>query len=91
MQQIEERDYTQRFSLSLWKKILRYASEYYRDLIKLVIVMGITAVCDVVFPLMTTYAIDHFIPTLDRPGTMDGVPVFVVMYLAVLLVQVANI
>ena len=53
MQQFEERDYTQRFSLSLWKKILRYAKEYYRDLGKLAVVMAVTAGCDVVFPLMT--------------------------------------
>ena len=91
MQQFEEQDYTQKFSLSLWRKILRYAKEYHRDLYKLVVVMGITAVCDVVFPLMTTYAIDHFIPSLDRAGTMTGVPTFVVMYLIVLLVQVVNI
>ena len=91
MQQIEEKDYTQRFSLTLWKKILRYAKEYHKDLYKLMVVMGITAACDVIFPLMTTYAIDHFIPTLNRPGTMEGVPVFVLMYALVLLVQVAAI
>ena len=91
MQQFEERDYTQRFSLSLWKKILRYAKEYYRDLGKLAVVMAVTAGCDVVFPLMTTYAIDHFIPNLNHPGTMEGVPGSVVAYLALLLLQVATI
>ena len=91
MQQFEEKDYTQRFSLSLWKKILTHAKEYHRDLLKLGIVMAISAGCDVVFPLMTTYAIDHFIPTLNHPGGMEGVPAFVFMYLGILLIQVASI
>jgi ABC-type multidrug transport system fused ATPase/permease subunit len=66
MQQFDEQDYTQRFSLSLWRKILLYAKEYYPDLIRLAVTMAVTAGCDVVFPLMTTYAIDHFIPNLDH-------------------------
>jgi ATP-binding cassette subfamily B protein len=88
MQQFEERDYTQRFSWSLWKKILRYAKEYHKDLFKLIVVMGVTAGCDVLFPLMTSYAIDHFIPNLDHPGGTEGLPGFIVMYLLVLVVQV---
>ena len=91
MQQIDEQDYTQKFSLSLWKHILRYAKEYNRDLVKLVAVMAVTAVCDVIFPLMTTYAIDHFIPSLEHPGTMQGTGVFAAAYIAVVLIQVAAI
>ena len=91
MQQIEERDYTQRFSFSLWRKILAYAKEYHKDLYKLAAVMAVTAACDVIFPLMTTYAIDHFIPNLDHPGGMEGVPGFITAYGAVLLIQVAAI
>jgi len=91
MQQIEERDYTQRFSLTLWRKILRYAKEYYRDLIRLAVVMGITAGCDVVFPLMTSYAIDHFVPNLDRPGGTEGLPLFIAAYLLIVVIQVITI
>ena len=91
MQQIEEKDYTQRFSLSLWKNIMQYAKAYYRDLGKLAVVMAVTAGCDVIWPLMTTYAIDHFIPRLDQPGTMEKLPAFVAVYLIVLVLQVATI
>lgn len=91
MQQIDEKDYTQKFSLSLWKHIMRYAKEYTGDLVRLVIVMGVTAVCDVIFPLMTTYAIDHFIPSLSHPGTMQGMGGFAAAYIALLAVQVAAI
>ena len=88
MQQFEEQDYTKRFSLSLWKKILRYAREYHKDLYKLSAEMAITAGCDVAFPLMTSYAIDHFIPNLDRPGTTEGLPAFIAVYLLLVAVQV---
>jgi len=91
MQQFDEQDYTKKFSLSLWKKVLRHTKEYRGDLVKLMLVMGVTAVCDVVFPMLTSYAIDHFIPTMDRPGTTEGLPLFVIAYVAVLLIQVAAI
>ena len=91
MQQFDEKDYTQRFSLSLWRKILLYAKEYYPDLIRLAATMAVTAGCDVVFPLMTTYAIDHFIPNLDHAGSMEGLPGFIGVYLLILAVQVASI
>ena len=86
MQQFEEQDYTKRFDLSLWKKILHYAKDYYRDLARLGICMGITAGCDVVFPLLTSYAIDHFIPNLNHPGGTEGLPAFIVAYLLLLCI-----
>ena len=91
MQQFEEQDYTKRFDLSLWKKILHYAKDYYRDLARQGICMGITAGCDVVFPLLTSYAIDHFIPNLNHPGGTEGLPAFIVAYLLLLAVQVYSI
>ena len=91
MQQIEERDDTRRFSLSLWKKVLGHTREYRGDLIRLMIEMGVTAACDVVFPLMTGYAIDHFIPNLDHPGGTQGLPGFIAVYVLVLIIQVIAI
>ncbi len=91
MQQFEEQDFTKKFSLSLWKKVLQHTKEYHKDLARLMVVMGITAACDVIFPLLTSYAIDHFIPNLDHPGGTEGLPGFIVMYLLVLVVQVAAI
>ena len=91
MQQVNEQDYTQKFSLSLWKKLLAYNKEYYGDLIRLMLVMGVTAACDVIFPLLTSYAIDHFIPHLDHPGGTEGLPGFIAVYVLVLVIQVASI
>ncbi len=91
MQQFEEQDYTKKFSLSLWKRLLKYAKEFHKDLYHLMICMTISALCDAVFPLMTTYAIDHFIPNLNHPGGTEGLPVFIVVYLLLTAVQVAMI
>lgn len=91
MQQFEEQDFTKRFDLSLWRKILRYAKDYHKDLYRLAGDMAISAGCDVVFPLMTSYAIDHFIPNLDHPGGTQGLPVFIAVYLVLLAIQVATI
>ena len=91
MQQFEEQDYTKRFDLSLWKKILRHAKEYHIDLYRLFGYMALSAGCDVIFPLMTSYAIDNFIPNLNHPGGTDGLPVFIGVYLLILAVQVFTI
>ena len=88
MQQFEEQDFTKKFDLSLWKKILHYAKDYHKDLYRLAGAMAITAGCDVLFPLMTSYAIDHFIPNLNHPGGTDGLPGFIVAYLILLVIQV---
>ena len=91
MQQFEEQDFTKKFDLSLWKKILHYAKDYHKDLYRLAGAMAITAGCDVLFPLMTSYAIDHFIPNLNHPGGTDGLPGFIVAYLILLVIQVIAI
>ena len=59
---MQEKDYTQRFSLSLWRRLMRYAPGYYKHLIALTAFMAVNALIDVVFPLMTRYAIDYLIP-----------------------------
>ena len=91
MQQFEEQDYTRRFDLSLWKKILRYAKDYHMDLFRLGLNMAMTAGCDVLFPLMTSYAIDHFIPNLNHPGGTEGLPGFVIAYVLLVALQVFTI
>lgn len=81
---IQEQDYTQKFSWALWKKILSYTPTYQPKLMKLCLWMAITAVIDILFPLLTRYAIDELIPS----GSMDGVPLFAGAYLLLVLIQV---
>ena len=84
---IQEQDYTQRFSFGLWKKILRYTPAYHSKLIRLCLWMIVVAVIDILFPLMTRYAIDELIPL----GNMDRVPAFSAVYVSLLLLQVLAI
>ncbi len=84
---IQEQDYTQKFSFGLWKKILRYTPAYHSKLIRLCLWMIVVAVIDILFPLMTRYAIDELIPL----GNMDRVPAFSAVYVGLLLLQVLAI
>lgn len=66
MQQTQEKDYTQKFDFSLWRKIFHHARQYYPHLAALALSMAISALCDVAFPLLTSYAIDYLIPARAR-------------------------
>lgn len=106
MQQTQERDYTQKFNLSLWRKILTHAKAYYPHLIALAVCMSISALADVLFPLLTSYAIDYLIP--ENPGEATGMVArmvasaatlfsgnltygFILLYAGILVVQVVTI
>ena len=54
MQQTQEKDYTQKFDLSLWRKIFHHARQYYPHLAALALSMAISALCDVALPLLTS-------------------------------------
>ena len=84
MQGYDEVDYCQKLDLSLWKRLLHIAKPFHKHLFLVVLTMGICAVCDVVFPQLTGYAIDHFIAN----RTTEGMPGFIAAYVAVLAVQV---
>ena len=84
---IQEQDYTQKFSLSLWRRILNHTPQYKPMLVWLMVCMGISAVIDVAFPMMTRYAIDHFI----AERTTEGLPGFIALYALLTLTQVVTI
>jgi len=86
MNYFEEQEYTKRFDFMLWKKLLRYAKPYTKQLIMLTLIMIGAAVVDVVFPLATRYAIDHFIV----PAKMNGMVGYSIVYGLLILVQVLN-
>lgn len=66
-------------------KILPYVKKY-RYRIAAMIAMGITtSLIDSVFPLFTRYAIDHFI----AEETLDTIGIFAVLFMAILIIQVA--
>ncbi|HHU49656.1 MAG: ABC transporter ATP-binding protein [Caldicoprobacterales bacterium] len=86
MNYFEEQEYTRRFDLGLWKQLLKYARPYTGKLIILALIMIAAAAVDVIFPLMTRYAVDHFIMS----GSMGGLVPYGLIYGLLILIQVLN-
>ncbi len=78
MQYHEELDYSKRFDVSVWQKILRIAKPYHRHLYAIIALMSVTAVFDVSFPLLNRQAIDRF----ATAGTLEGLGGFIALYVA---------
>ena len=83
MQAAEEKDYTKKLDFSLWRKLLRESRGHWKDLFWLAVTMAVVAGIDVIFPLLTAWAIDHPI----AEGTTAGVGKLVAVYLALMAVQ----
>ena len=69
------------------KRLLYYARPFYKYLIGLSLCMMCSAGMDTVFPLMNRYAIDTFV----QQGSLDGITGFAVLYVLLVLFQVACI
>ncbi|MDF2522086.1 MAG: transporter ATP-binding protein [Clostridia bacterium] len=82
----QEQDYTKRFDFGLWRKLLRYAAPYKKLMLALGFVMICAAGIDVIFPLMTKYAIDNFAVS----HTLEGLKGFAMGYFALVIIQAAN-
>ncbi|MDF2532465.1 MAG: transporter related, partial [Clostridia bacterium] len=83
----QEQEYNKRFDFNLWIRLLKYTVPYKRLMIGLGFVMICVAGIDVIFPLMTKYAIDHFATT----GTLGGLKYFAMGYAALGIVQAINV
>lgn len=83
----QEQDYTKRVDFGIWRKILGFVKPYKRYVFRLALVMICVGGVDVIFPLMTRYAIDHFI----LKGTMEGIWGFAAIYLLLILFQAFNV
>ncbi|MDD3214019.1 MAG: ABC transporter ATP-binding protein [Eubacteriales bacterium] len=76
MQSYEEHDYSDHLDTGTWKKIMRMAQPFRRQLIAILALMSLTAVFDVTFPLLNQQAIDRFAAT----GTLTGLGGFIAVY-----------
>ncbi len=83
----QEQDYTKRLDFGIWIKILEFVKPYKRYVFRLALVMVCVGGVDVIFPLMTRYAIDHFI----LKGTLQGIWGFAAIYLLLILFQAFNV
>ncbi|MBN1755326.1 ABC transporter ATP-binding protein [bacterium] len=87
MTAFDEKEYIKKFDWGLWRRLLRFTKPYKKYIAVLVILMIGLAGIDVIFPLMTKYAIDHFIV----PGTTLGVPRFALVYALLVVIQAFNV
>ncbi len=87
MSGIEEQEYSKKFDFGLWRRLLQYVKPYRRLMLLLGFVMVGVAGIDVIFPLMTKYAIDRFVAA----GNIEGLSGFLLMYGILIAVQTVNV
>jgi ATP-binding cassette, subfamily B, bacterial len=83
----EEKEYSKRFDLALWKKLLKFCKPYKKKMILLGFFMLALAGVDVLFPLMSMYAIDNYV----IPGNTDGIMWYGLIFLSLVAIQALNI
>ena len=81
---MEEHDYQEKkVDLRLWKRLFTYAMQTPHIVVALVITLMFVAGADIVYPLLTRYAIDHFVV----PATTAGLWKFIVVYVLLVMIQ----
>lgn len=87
VEQIEQKNQQGRFaSLKTWAKLLPFLKPYSRNMAVILSLMLVSAGCDLAYPLLSGYAVDAFV----TPHTSRGVTGFAVVYLLVVLAQMAS-
>lgn len=83
----QEAEYSKRFDFGLWLKLFNYIKPYKKYMIRLSIVMIGVGGIDVIFPLMTKYAIDNFV----RNDTLFSLWSFGAIYALLVVLQALNV
>ncbi|MGI6298600.1 MAG: ABC transporter ATP-binding protein [Saccharofermentanales bacterium] len=79
---VEDRDFTTHLSVGTWKRFMTHALKMKRELILLAISMVLMAALESAAPLMTRYAIDHFIAN----GTTEGIIPYAIAFFVLVTV-----
>lgn len=69
--------------LSIWKRLLSYALHYKKTVLTLCISLVVVALLDIIYPLMSRYAIDNFI----MKQTTVGMGWFIIIYILTVAAQ----
>jgi len=84
MQYMEEEQFESRpAGMSVWKRLVAYALRYPKVVASDLCAMTLSSLCDIAYPLMTRYAIDHFI----TKGTAEGIVPFALAYFLLVAAQ----
>ena len=87
MASIDEKEYTQSFDWKVWKRLSPFVSKFKKTFAGMLIFNGLTAVIDVLLPLLLQFAIHTFI----EAGTIRGIVPYAVAYLLIILLQSATV
>ena len=74
-------DAPSRLSLGIWRDFYTYLKPYKARFLKLIVLMVLLGIMDATFPILSKYAIDEFV----RKESLEGLPLFIGMYLAAVL------
>ena len=77
MAAFDEKEYTQSFDLSIWKRLLPILARFKGRYLKLIVFTSCADLVDSMLPLFQLYAISHFI----QAGTLEGLAPFSAAYL----------
>ena len=79
----DEKEYTQAFDWGIWVRLKPFLKNYRADFVGMLAFNGLTALVDVVLPLMQRYAIANFI----EKGVTAGLVSYALVYLALIVLQ----
>ena len=80
---IREQEFDKKVDVKLWKRLIAYGMRSRATVIGVMVSMLIVSLIDIVYPLMSRYAIDRIIFT----GELGRLPLFAIVYAALVLVQ----
>ena len=61
MSYIPEEEFNKKVDLRLWKRLLQYALRWKKLLAGVVVCLFTVSFVDILYPLLSKYAIDHFV------------------------------
>lgn len=82
---IKEQDYESdvKVDFSIWKRLFRYVFRYKKTAIMLMLANVFTALIDILYPLMSSFAIDNYV----EAGTTGRIGIFIALYAVLIAAQ----
>ena len=87
MANLDEKEYTQSFDWKVWKRLGPFVARFKKTFAGMLFFNGVTAVIDVLLPLMLQFAIHTFI----EAGTLRGLVPYALIYLFTILLQAGTV
>ena len=85
---MQEKTYQdQKIDLRVWKRLIGYAMRSKSRVFTTMTLMAIVALIDLIYPLMTRFAINHFI----LPQSTEGIWWFAAGYIGLVIIQATNV